>query len=115
MQRVSTVAFSCFSGVLFLSLAGMGVANAQESGWQQETESRLQAIYDRGEFRAAKFQADWLPDSSGYTVQERDPKSNKTIQVRFDVQTCKRIDEKTSSNAQADQDSRRSPDGTRVV
>jgi dipeptidyl-peptidase 4 len=115
MQRVSTVAFSCFSGVLFLSLAGMGVANAQESGWQQETESRLQAIYDRGEFRAAKFQADWLPDSSGYTVQERDPKSNKTIQVRFDVQTGKRIDEKTSSNAQADQDSRRSPDGTRVV
>ena len=115
MQRVSTVAFSCFSGVLFLSLAGMGVANAQESGWQQETESRLQAIYDSGEFRAAKFQADWLPDSSGYTVQERDPKSNKTIQVRFDVQTGKRIDEKTSSNAQADQDSRRSPDGTRVV
>ncbi len=29
-------------------------------------ESRLRAIYDRNEFRAKPFRADWLPDSTGY-------------------------------------------------
>tara|TARA_R110002072_G_scaffold303140_2_gene495688 strand:+ start:76899 stop:77501 length:603 start_codon:yes stop_codon:yes gene_type:complete len=115
MRRALAIVFSCFVGVVFFSLVGMGLADAQESGWQQETESRLQAIYERGEFRAAKFQADWLPDSSGYTVQERDPTSNKTIQVRYDVQTGKRAEEKSSSNEHSTPDGRRSPDGTCVL
>jgi dipeptidyl-peptidase-4 len=35
-----------------------------------ETEARLRAIYERGEFRAGSFRAKWLSDSSGYTVLE---------------------------------------------
>lgn len=43
-----------------------------DSSWQPAVEARLQAIYDRDAFRPQAFQAEWLPDSSGYTVEERD-------------------------------------------
>jgi hypothetical protein len=33
----------------------------------------VHAIYDRDEFRPRRFQAEWLPDSSGYTVMELAP------------------------------------------
>ena len=33
----------------------------------------MHAIYDRDEFRPRRFQAEWLPDSSGYTVMELAP------------------------------------------
>jgi hypothetical protein len=39
----------------------------------KKAESRLRAIYDRDEFRAKRYRADWLPDSSGYTVLESLP------------------------------------------
>jgi len=35
-----------------------------------EAESRLRAIYERGEFAAQSFRGAWLPDGSGYTVLE---------------------------------------------
>ena len=35
-----------------------------------ETEARLRAIYERGEFNAKSFRAKWLGDASGYTVLE---------------------------------------------
>lgn len=115
MRRASTIVYSCLLGVVLLSETIMGHADAQESDWRQETESRLQAIYERGEFRARNFQAEWLPDSSGYTISERDPKTNESFQVRYDVRTDKRTELDRENAEQADSDHRRSPDGTRVI
>ena len=44
-----------------------------------EAETRIRAIYERRAFRPAEVSAEWLPDSSGYRIQERDPKTNKMI------------------------------------
>ncbi len=48
----------------------------------QKAESRLRAIYDRDEFRAKQFRADWLPDSTGYTVLEPVPEGKEQVLVR---------------------------------
>ena len=64
------VPFSCF----FLIITALTVANpdarseTSRESLLKDAESRLQAIYDRDEFRAARFRADWLSDGSGYTV-----------------------------------------------
>jgi len=104
-----------FCEVILLFVMGTAPATAQESDWQKETVSRLRAIYERGEFRARKFQGEWLPDSSGYTVQERDPKTNKPVEVSYDVRTGKRSEVKPENEVQTEREQRRSPDGTRVV
>ena len=56
----------------------------------KQAESRLRAIYDRDEFRAKQFRADWLPDSSGYTVLESAPDAKEQVRVRYDVASGKR-------------------------
>ena len=55
-----------------------------------QAESRLRAIYDRDEFRPKSFRADWLPDSSGYTVLESAPDAKEQVRVRYDVASGKR-------------------------
>lgn len=94
-------------------------APASNSAWQKQAESRLKAIYDRGEFRPRRFQAKWLADSSGYTVQERNPKTNKPGAVVYDVLTGKRRAVPKKSKSDTDKPSKRgslrSPDGKRVI
>ena len=51
----------------------------------KQAESRLRAIYDRDEFRPRRFQAEWLPDSSGYTVLESVPDAKEKVRARYDV------------------------------
>jgi dipeptidyl-peptidase 4 len=102
-----------------LSLA-MGVCEAQSQGlrdssWQEETKSRLKGIYDRGEFRPRMLQAEWLPDSSGYTVQERDPKTDKMIRAIYDVRTGERTEAKSEEAKQSERGPLLSPDGSRVL
>ncbi|MDA0282008.1 MAG: DPP IV N-terminal domain-containing protein [Planctomycetota bacterium] len=94
---------------------GLGNANAQESGWQEETESRLRAIYERGEFRGRTFQAEWLPDSSGYTVRELNPETNEPVHMRYDVRTGERTEVKLASKLQIDPERRLSPDGKSII
>ncbi|MHB8974720.1 MAG: S9 family peptidase [Pirellulaceae bacterium] len=48
-------------------------------------ESRLRAIYERDELRAKRFLADWLPDSTGYTVMEPAPDGKEQVLVRYDA------------------------------
>jgi len=50
-----------------------------------EAEPRIRAIYERREFRPAEFVAEWMPDSSGYWIQKRDPKTNEPRKVFYDV------------------------------
>ena len=81
----------------------------------KEAESRLRAIYNRGEFRAKRFSADWLPDGSGYTVMEPVPDSNERVLVRYDAASGKRtvLDSPRRENAVGSNNI--SPDGQRIL
>ncbi len=94
--------------------ASIGQAQiADDLSWRTMTETRLQAIYDRGEFRVPGLQAKWLPDSSGYTLQERDPQSDKQVTVTYDVQTGERT-EPTAARP-SERGALDSPDGKSVL
>ena len=119
MARHTNVACTPVSRVIFL-LIGMGQLLVQaedlgNSSWQKETTSRLKAIYERGEFRAKTFQAEWLSDSSGYTIQELDPQTDKMISATYKV----RSEDRTESNPEEGTDTKRgslvSLDGSRVI
>jgi dipeptidyl-peptidase 4 len=117
MRTRSTFAFACCCGSVFLVGMSPGDLIAQTSldkSWREQTASRLRDVYEHGEFRGRTFQAEWLPDSSGYVVRERDPKTDEPIQVRYDVRNGKRIESQLVSEAQPDPE-RLSPEGTRVV
>jgi dipeptidyl-peptidase 4 len=79
----------------------------------QHAESRFRAIYERNEFRPRTFQAEWLSDSSGYTVLESAPGATNQVRARYDAASGKRtvLDASEKSRATGN----RSPDGTRVV
>ena len=53
-------------------------------------ESRLRAIYERGEYRPRAFRGEWSPDSSGYTVSESGTGANESVLVRYDAATGER-------------------------
>ncbi len=110
-------ASACPSALFLLALAITPVAaqTAQDSAWQPEAEARLKAIYERGEFRSPKFQARWLPDSSGYTVEEREPGKDQPIRVTYQVRTGERVAGKPDEQQPAARESLRSPDGSRVL
>lgn len=80
-----------------------------------ELTERLKAIYERGEFRPQKFQAKWLPDSSGYSIQEHDSQTNKSIVAIYDVRTGKLVDSKPVEERQPVDGTLQSPDGKRVL
>jgi len=55
-----------------------------------ETEARLRAIYEKGEFDAQSFRAKWLGDSSGYTVLEPVTGSDARALVHYGAASGKR-------------------------
>ena len=56
----------------------------------QEAESRLRAIYDRESSAPKEFRADWLPDSSGYTVAGVGCRDGERVLVRYDAASGER-------------------------
>ena len=50
-----------------------------------EAEPRIRAIFERREFRSAEFSAEWLPDSSGYRIQELDSNTNERAERIYEV------------------------------
>ncbi len=56
----------------------------------REAETQLRAIYDHREFHAKSFRADWLPDSSGYTVMEPVPGADDRVLARYEADSGKR-------------------------
>lgn len=117
MNQHPTTAFATISLVISLAM-GVCHVHAQvphDSSWQKETENRLKAIYDRGEFRPVKFQAQWFPDSSGYTVQELDPKTNKMRRCSYDIRTGQRNESKPDEEKQSERRRLVSPDEKRVL
>ncbi len=81
--------------------------------WQKEVAARLRAIYERGEFRDEPFDAEWLADGSGYTVRERDPETDRSIVVRYDISSGKR--NKLEQPLTTDRQRPLSPDGKSVL
>ena len=74
-------------------------------------EPRIRAIYERREFRTQEFSAEWLPDSSGYTIQERDPKTNEQIQVVYEAHTGQPMKDSARKANQEVRQPSVSPDG----
>jgi dipeptidyl-peptidase-4 len=104
------------------SVCIVGIANAPDIYGRTSTEQlldkaepRLRAIYERGEFRVRRFRADWLADSSGYTVSESVPGQEKQILVRYDVASGKRTVVEPSEEDTARRSGKISPDGKKVL
>ncbi len=81
----------------------------------ERAESRLRAIYDRDEFRAKRFRADWLPDSSGYTVLESVPDGKEQVLVRYDAASGKRTVLDSPQKETPGRSGNVSPDGQSVL
>jgi dipeptidyl-peptidase-4 len=82
---------ACLTFVWLVVIVAMpGICGQDSKEILKETESRLRAIYEREEFSAKRFRADWLDDSSGYTVLESVPGSEERVLVRYDATSGKR-------------------------
>jgi len=81
----------------------------------KEAESRLHAVYEREEFRAKRFRADWLPDSSGYTVLEPVSGTDERALVRYDVTSGKRTVLDSPEKEDGGRSGKISPDGQHVL
>jgi dipeptidyl-peptidase-4 len=81
----------------------------------KEAESRLRAIYERGEFRTKRFRADWLDDSSGYTVLESVPGADEKVLARYDAASGKRTVLDSPKRKEASRSDKISPDGQSVL
>jgi len=98
------------------------ISNSQAASPAEETkrvlaeaEPRIRAIYERREFRAAEVSAEWLPDSSGYGIQERDSRTNELIQVSYDVRTGQPLKEAARIDGQEARQPSVSPDGKWIL
>ncbi|QDU09249.1 S9 family peptidase [Gimesia aquarii] len=96
--------------VVIQVVAGIAEGQTQTPRWQEGASERLRAIYDRGEFRAPKVEAEWLPDSSGYKLRETDPDTKKRVVALYDVRSGAR---NIVDNAKPER--LLSPDGRRIL
>jgi len=80
---ISFVLMGCQEAVEKKSLNNQNVVPA-------ETENRLKAIYEQGEFRAKSFRASWDPNGSGYLVLENVPESNEQELVSYEASSGER-------------------------
>lgn len=76
--------------LVFATTMGTKLSSAESSLDTIETtlaelEPRIRAIYEGRQFRPADFVAEWMPDSSGYWIQERDQKTDELKRVFYDV------------------------------
>ena len=81
----------------------------------KEAESRLRAIYEREEFRAKRFRADWLDDSSGYTVLETVSGAKEKVSARYDAASGKRTVLDSPKKEEAGRSDNISPDGQSIL
>ena len=115
-MRIS-MPFSCFFLIGIVGTIAVPDIHAQTSQALilKEAESRLRAIYNREEFRAKRFRADWLSDSSGYTVLESVPDAKERVVVRYDAATGKRTVLDSPQREKSGRSGNISPDGQSVL
>ena len=107
MRRRSAFPIVLTTFTLFLSIGTLAAQPHDDSSWQEVAHARLKAIYEDGAFRARDIRPEWLRDSSGYTVRERDLQTNRMSVWRYDVRTGKR----TKAEPPNKPDRLRSPNG----
>ncbi|MHC4351547.1 MAG: S9 family peptidase [Planctomycetota bacterium] len=109
--------FVCFTFVFVVGVVTVPDIYGQTSSEQflEEAEPRLRAIYEAGEFRAKRFRADWLSDSSGYTVMEAVPGMEKRVPVRYDAASGKRTVPDSPEKDGAGRRGKLSPDGRHAL
>ncbi len=101
---------------------GVGILVAPQAKGQnsnqaalKEIEPRLRRIYEQGEFRAKRFRADWLPDSSGYTLMEPVPGTDESKFVRYDAESGRSTVLEASRGERAREAGKRSPGGQHLL
>jgi dipeptidyl-peptidase-4 len=110
-----------FALLIVIALSLLGTLRAAEPSVEEtkralaEAEPRIRAIYERREFRPAEFSAEWLPDSSGFRIQERDPKTNQPKEVFYEVRAGQPVKEATRQDVSKARQPSASPDGKWVL
>jgi len=106
-----------FTFVCIVCIVAVPNIRGQDSKEQilKEAESRLRAVYERGEFRAKRFRADWLTDGSGYTVMEPVSGKKEQVLVRYDAASGKRTVLDSPQRVEANRSKKTSPDGRSVL
>ncbi|MHC4996946.1 MAG: DPP IV N-terminal domain-containing protein, partial [Planctomycetota bacterium] len=110
-RLVACVAFFCVT-IVFVGLEASG--QAQHDRALLEAEPRLRAIYEGGEYRARGFDADWLPDGSGYTVVEP-VEGGRPVRARYDAASGERTVVSSPGGDRGRSGGDLSPDGRRVL
>ena len=85
-----TLIVSCAIAVVGIAGASDVVGQNDHSKTLQHVQSRLQRIYERGEYRPNTFRGQWLPDSEGYAVMESAATTGKQERARYDLVTGER-------------------------
>jgi dipeptidyl-peptidase 4 len=114
MTKMKLAAIVCIvaSGV---SAAQKPHAPSSAKALLKKIEPRFRSIYERGEFRAKRFRAEWQPDSSGYTVMESSPGADGNARVRYDAAGGERTVLNSRGRDTARGRGDRSPDGQSVL
>jgi dipeptidyl-peptidase-4 len=115
MKTIITCAFLLVVGSLVVVAGADASDQASLDPVLKQAESRLQAIYDRNEFRAVRFRADWLPDCSSYTVLELASDTNEQILVRYDAASGERTVLDATQKERGRRTGNVSPDGEKVI
>jgi len=92
-------------------LSGLQAQPMPESWGDGTTLTRLKSVYEKGEFGGKGFRAEWSADSNSYSVEQRDPESNQTVSVHYDVRTGEPMEAKSSEQPIAKSRPLVSPDG----
>ena len=106
---------SFFSCVTLVGIVCAVSVRASEDRLLEEAEPRLRAVYEEGAFSAKRFSADWLSDSSGYTVRESVPGSDDRVRVRYDCASGERTVLDTTQDDRTGRSENLSPDGNRAI
>lgn len=73
-----------------LAVRDVAAQTIAESNWQAHANARLKSIYDRGDYRAKKFQPTWRSDSSGFSIEGLDPTTMKPVRWFHDARSGER-------------------------
>ncbi len=115
MRTKRTSARFALAGILVAAAAPDARSETSGNLLLEKAESRLRAIYDRDEFRARRFRAEWLPDSSGYTVRESVPGEEGQVLVRYEAAGGQRTVLRSPQDETPAPRGNVSPDGQRVL
>ena len=97
---------------LFVFVAVPGICGAESNETiLKEAESKLRGIYEQREYQVKQFRADWLDDSSGYTVMEPADGGNERVKVQYDAKSGKRTVLDSDSKERGGRSGNVSPDG----